>query len=76
MTRTFTSGHAELLDAYLTFKRSLGYTLSNPYHWMDIDRFLQASGTSGSGPGISEPQFKAWYERRPNATKDHGYISF
>ena len=24
MTRTFTSGHAELLDAYLTFKRSLG----------------------------------------------------
>nr|WP_321297371.1 hypothetical protein [uncultured Sphaerochaeta sp.] len=70
---TPTSNYSELIDAYITFKRSLGYAMSNPYHWRDIDRFLQSSKEQETELGITEYQFTTWYQRRSNETARNQY---
>lgn len=70
---TPTGNYSELIDDYITFKRSLGYAMSNPYHWRDIDRFLQSSKEQETELGITEYQFKAWYQRRSNETARNQY---
>ena len=70
---TFNSNYSDLIKDYITFKQSLGYAMSNQYHWRDIDRFLLASGEQGSELGITENQFHTWYKKRPNETPRNQY---
>jgi integrase/recombinase XerD len=73
MTTTLTSNYSELINDYISFKRNLGYELSNQYHWMDIDRFLQSTEEKGAELGITGKQFQGWYRRRPNETLRNQY---
>jgi integrase len=70
---TFNSNYSDLIKDYITFKQSLGYAMSNQYHWRDIDRFLLASGEQVSELGITENQFHTWYKKRPNETPRNQY---
>lgn len=69
----FISNYSELIKNYITFKRNLGYEMSNPYHWLDIDRFLHSSEEKDIKFGITEKQFQEWYHRRPNETYRNQY---
>lgn len=69
----FISNYAELITNYIVFKRSLGYELSNPYHWKDIDRFLESTTDKAVDLGITKDQFYNWYRLRPNESLRNKY---
>jgi len=69
----FISNYAELITNFIVFKRSLGYELSNPYHWMDIDRFLESTTDKTVDLGITENQFYIWYQLRSNESLRNQY---
>jgi len=69
----FKSSYAVLLDEYITFQKSLGFYMSNRYHWKDIDNFLELHSSNESDVEITEFQFKEWYKLRPNETLINQY---
>ena len=69
----FNGCYGPLLEEYLTFKKSLGYSMANRYHWRDIDNFLQDHTASSKTIGINEYQFDEWYKLRPNETSRNQY---
>jgi integrase len=69
----FISTYSEVITNYIVFKRSLGYELSNPYHWKDIDQFLESTTDKTIDLGITENQFYSWYQLRPNESLRNKY---
>jgi len=63
--------NASLIDQYITFKRSLGYALSNTYTFKMFDEFTIEQEVTTIG--LTKELAKKWEEKRPNESDVNRY---
>jgi integrase/recombinase XerD len=59
--------NAYLIKQYITFKRNMGYALSNTYNFKTFDEFTIKNGANSVG--LTKELANKWTEKRPNESE-------